>query len=236
MPEGLAYTVRRSRRARRIRLTVTPRDGLVVVVPHRWNGDPGEIVASKERWARRALDSVAEARALHLAGPDALLPDLIELPAVARAWRVEYRHTEGAGVRSRESGSTLVVSGAVDDGAACLAALNAWVHRVAREHLAARLGELSHVHGLGFSAVRVARQRSRWGSCSARGTISLNRNLMFLEPQLVDALLLHELAHTRVLDHSARFWTLLLELDPDAAEHRAALKGAGRLVPAWADA
>jgi predicted metal-dependent hydrolase len=107
---------------------------------------------------------------------------------------------------------------------------------VARTHLQLRLAQLAREHGMSYSAARVARQRSRWGSCSSRGTISLNRNLMFLEPHLVDSLLLHELAHTQVLNHSPRFWRRLVELDPDAHEHRAAMREAGRLVPAWADA
>ena len=63
----------------------------------------------------------------------------------------------------------------------------------------------------------------------------LNRNLLFLPPELVDALILHELAHLRVMDHSARFWSLLATLDPRVLEHRARLKKAADLVPVWAD-
>ena len=80
-PSLPAYTVRVSQRARHPRLTVTPRDGLVVVVPKRWRGDPAELVALKRAWAETALAHVAEERALHAAGPDALLPDRIDLRA-----------------------------------------------------------------------------------------------------------------------------------------------------------
>lgn len=219
-----------------MRLTVNARDGLVVVVPRGWRGDPALIVESHRPWAEAALRRVADRRALHLAGPEALLPHEIALPALGEVWRVEYRAGEGRVVRAVSRGASLVVSGDVDDASACLRALTAWLHRTAREHLTGRLAELADLHGLAYSGVRVAAQRSRWGSCSARGTISLNRNLLFLEPGLVDALLLHELAHTRHLDHSQRFWSALLELDPEAHAHRQALRSATASVPAWAGA
>ena len=79
------------------------------------------------------------------------------------------------------------------------------------------------------------RQRTRWGSCSSRRTISLNRNLVFLPEHLVRSLMLHELAHTLVMNHSERYWTALGDLDPEARSHRAQMRQAHRLVPAWAD-
>jgi hypothetical protein len=65
--------------------------------------------------------------------------------------------------------------------------------------------------------------------------VSIARNALFLPPDLLDALVLHELAHLRVLDHSQRFWTQLLALDPDAHAHREALRRASEFVPPWAD-
>ena len=83
------YTVRRSKRARRVRLTITARDGLVVVLPERWHGDIDALVAEKRTWAERALAQVAERRALHVAGPEALLPDAVGLRALGETWPVE---------------------------------------------------------------------------------------------------------------------------------------------------
>lgn len=230
------YTVRVSPRARRIRLTVTAREGLVVVVPQGLRVDADAIVASKQAWADRALSSLAEKRALHLGGPPALLPDIVELRSLGRTLRV-YRESEVAAssrVRVRESGDYLVITGP-DDPAARVDALSRWLDRGARAWLPIRLSQLAQAHGFEYARVRVTSARSRWGSCSSRGTISLNRTLMFLPPELVDALLLHELAHTRVLDHSPRFWALLGSVDSAATAHRRALKVAGALVPAWAE-
>jgi predicted metal-dependent hydrolase len=229
------YRVRVSQRARRIRLTVNPRDGLVVVVPHRWRGDPSLFVAEKADWARAALESVSERRALLSAGAEALLPDVVELGSVGETWPVEYRTTCSASVRVRTKGSLLVVSGAVDDAEKCLAALTRWLDRTARERLLPLLAGTADAAGIAYQSARVRRQRTRWGSCSSRRTISLNRNLVFLPEHLVRSLMLHELAHTLVMNHSERFWEALAALDPDARPHRAQMRGAHDLVPAWAD-
>jgi predicted metal-dependent hydrolase len=229
------FSVRRSARARRVRLTVTAREGLVVVVPERWRGDVAELVASKAVWAEQALASVADKRALHSAGAEALLPHQIELRARGALLPVEYRAGTGTRVSARTIRGAVAVSGDIDDADACLAALRRWLSREAAAWLPARCEVLGAETGLRPRKVRVTGARTRWGSCSAAGTVMLNRRLMFLPPELVDALILHELAHLSVLDHSARFWTLLTSLDADAAAHRKRLRNAADLVPAWAD-
>lgn len=230
----LDYTVRVSSRARHVRLTVTARDGLVVVVPRGVRVDTERLVALKAAWARRALSRVGDKRALFAAGPEALLPDRVALPLSGIDVAVVCESAGGSSCRAQLRDRTLVVSGPAD-AEARLAALRRWLSAVARETLPVRLGELAAAHNLAYSAVRVTSARSRWGSCSARGTISLNRTLLFLPPELADAVMLHELAHTRSLDHSARFWSVLEALDPRARVHRRALAEAGALVPAWAE-
>lgn len=228
------FIVRRSDRARHIRLTVSARDGLVVVVPREWRGDASAIVASKHAWAERALVSVAERRALHLAGPSALLPDVVELRMTGESLPVTYERTGGESARVARSGDELRVRG-TGDAEALRAALSRWLDRTAREHLPTRAWEVAMSHDITPSRIRVTRARSRWGSCSARGSVSLNRTLVFLPPHLVDALILHELAHLRVMDHSERFWVELERLDPNARRHRTELRDAMALVPPWAE-
>ena len=108
-----------------------------------------------------------------------------------------------------------------------------------REETARRLGPrlLSLADRAGFphpSAVRVARQRSRWASRSSTGTVSLSILLLFLPQPVADHVLLHELCHIEHMDHSPAFHALLARLDPLADAHDAALKNADRdYVPAW---
>lgn len=225
------YTVRTSTRARRIRLSVTAKDGLVVVVPAGWRGDAAAIVASKADWATAALGRVSERRRLHLGGPESLMPGSVALSALGTTYRVNV--CEGSRSQARPSAGMLEVSG--PDAEKRLEALRRWLDRVAAEHLAERLRILAERHGIGYARCRITRAKGRWGSCSGRGTISLNRNLLFLEPELVDALILHELAHVRVMNHSPRFWAELELLDPAARVHRRRLGCANDRVPAWAE-
>jgi predicted metal-dependent hydrolase len=230
-----AYTVRVSRRAHYVRLTVTPRDGLVVVVPERWRGDPARVVAAKREWAERALAKIADKHALHAAGPEALLPDRVDLAALGESWPVEYRAGSPARTTARVQGATVVVSGDVDDAQACLCALRRWLDREARAFLIPLLDAVASQVRLAYAGARVRHTRSRWGSCSHRKTISLSRNLVFLPPHLVRALMLHELAHTRVMNHSPRFWTELERYDEHAQRHRAEMRSAEQFVPPWAE-
>lgn len=135
---------------------------------------------------------------------------------------------------STELCGVLLVSGAVGHPEACRAALRRWLSRRAREHLPTLLAELGKVEGLSYSKVTVRGQRTRWGSCSSRGAISLNRHLLFLPPQLVRYVLIHELCHTVKSDHSAGFWREVGRREPEAGRLRKELRVAGRCVPGWA--
>ncbi|MCE5249658.1 M48 family metallopeptidase [bacterium] len=77
----------------------------------------------------------------------------------------------------------------------------------AARKLVRRLRELSIQHGLPFKKVTIRNQRTRWGSCSSKNSISLNMNLVKLPDDLIDYVLIHELVHTRIKNHSIDFWT-----------------------------
>jgi predicted metal-dependent hydrolase len=79
----------------------------------------------------------------------------------------------------------------------------------ARKKITGRLHQLAHEHGFIYHKVSIRNQRTRWGSCSGKGNISLNMKLVALPSELSDYVLLHELVHTRIHNHSKRFWTEL---------------------------
>mgnify|MGYP004552022991 FL=1 len=81
--------------------------------------------------------------------------------------------------------------------------------RRAQQFLPPLLAELASMHGLTYKKVRVTGARSKWGSCTSAGTINLSCYLMLLPPHLMDYVLLHELAHTREMNHGQQFYALL---------------------------
>ena len=76
----------------------------------------------------------------------------------------------------------------------------------AQSYLPGRVGELSEKHGFTISGLKIRRMKTRWGSCTARKSINLNSWLVMLPEHLSDYVILHELVHTRIPDHSHRFW------------------------------
>ncbi len=94
----------------------------------------------------------------------------------------------------------------------------------AERELPARLLELAAQHGYHVAGVTVRSQRSRWGSCSPAGRISLNWRLAQVPPQVRDYVLLHELTHLAVSNHSPRFWKALEAVCPWHLEARAWLR------------
>jgi len=88
----------------------------------------------------------------------------------------------------------------------------------ARKKLVNRLNELSEQYGFRYNKVFVRNQKTRWGSCSSKNNINLNIKLVRLPDEMIDYVLLHELVHTRIKNHTKAFWTELNKFVGDAKE------------------
>ncbi|MDR3043662.1 MAG: M48 family metallopeptidase [Desulfovibrio sp.] len=172
-------------------------------------------------------------------GPDGIrsVPGEVVLSAVQARYAV-IRASLAPGMRPelREVDAALrlrVPEGGTGDGVA-VDLLRDWLRAVARRRLAPWLHGLAVEHGFHYQRCVVRMQQTRWGSCSARGTISCNASLLFLPRELARHVLLHELCHTVHLDHSSRFHALLDKVDPDAARWREGLRSGWSYVPWWA--
>lgn len=229
------YRLRVSARARIVRLCVSLDRGLEVVVPRGFDRrQVPQVLTRKAPWIRRALERIDQQRRL-LALDEWRMPERIEFPATGAEWKVHAEWRPGARVYARVQGDgVLAFRGPIDREPAVRALLGRFLMVQAREHLARLLEGASLATGLDYTRVSVRRQRTRWGSCSAHGAISLNAALLFLPAHLTYYVLVHELCHTVHLNHSQRFWRLV---ERHCAEYRSAereLRTAWMFVPHWA--
>jgi len=230
------YQVRVSRRARNVRLKISASEGLTITAPHAFElSRIPDLLETKKRWIASHLERFAAAKAFAERTPEEARPGVITLPALGETWRVDYCETQARSVvvLSRGDGK-LVVRGAIGDERACRVAMRRWLARRAKDRIVPWLRQLGEQHGLLFSRVMIKGQKTRWGSCSRRKTISLNYKLLFLSPPAVRYILIHELCHTRQMNHSNRFWTLVRALEPDYRDRVKELRQGPRRVPAWA--
>ncbi len=105
-----------------------------------------------------------------------------------------------------------------------------FLQNLAKENLTDRVFILSNKFGLEVKKVRVGNQKSRWGSCSSRGTISLNWRLLLLNYSLGQYVILHELAHLKHLNHSLAFWQYLESICPGARIQDRELRSEGKKI------
>jgi predicted metal-dependent hydrolase len=211
-----SYTIRRSDRARRIRVRVDPRDGAVeVVLPKRAaQREAAAAVAELRSWIdrRRAEVAVAQAR---VAARDGTVPylgtDLLVRPERGRT-RVHRR------------GDVLLVPAGE---AEAHAALERWYRRQARAEIAPRLDAAAAAVGKSYTKLTIRDQRTRWGSCSSTGAMSFNWRLLLAPEPVLEYVVRHEAAHLAVMDHSPRFWAVMARLMPGYQQPRRWLRDHG---------
>jgi predicted metal-dependent hydrolase len=204
----MEYSIRRSDRARRVRVTVEPDGTVVVVLPRR---APERYAAAAIRelapWIERRLSEVEANRAL-VAERNGTVPflgsTLLLKPEPGRS-------------RATRSGDVLKVPA---EPAQQRHALELWYRRQAAREIAPRLDAACARAGLRYTKLTIRAQKTRWGSCSQSGAISFNWRLLLAPPQILDYVVWHEVCHLAVMDHSPRFWGLLARHLPDYPAQR----------------
>ncbi len=222
------WQVRVSPRARRLSIRVYPAGRVEVVAPPRASAGMVQQFVSKHRdWI--------EARVSECAAQQRLMtpPSEVPLLAIGQMVQVTYRHEAGQPRLRHPAPQQVLLRGTVAETRNWSRLLTAWLVELANHEFESRLRQLATAHGFEFDRLQIRRQRTRWGSCSSSGTISLNMCALFLRPAVLRYLMIHELCHTRHMNHSARFWNLVQAIEPDYRALDKELTQAWRQVPAW---
>lgn len=227
---GLLLAIRESSRARHLILQVIPPGTVEVVVPRGTRPQDVRTFVDEHRcWIEQAGDALKS----QFRGEDVALPRSIDLAAVERSFAVSYEHDPRARPAWRVEGRTLVLRCADEAFEDADSLLRRWLMRQGREHLKPWLAREAARLGVAPRGVHIRLQRTRWGSCSGQGTISLNASLMLVPPALVRYLLVHELCHLRHLNHSPRYWRTVARFEPGFERLDRELSASWTTLPAW---
>ncbi len=219
------YVFKRVPRRRHVHLLVNDQGVMEVRAPWRFSRSRArDAMRENAEWVLRALEGMRERLARRprlttgLRLP--LLDESLRLEVRPRAQMDLFHDTRPRPGRVVRRGEVLSARPASLREADLRALLEAWYRREATTRLAARIEHFAPRLGVRPSRVTVRGQRSRWGSCSGKGSVSLNWRLMLVPGALADYVVVHELCHLRHMDHSPRFWAMVESVLPDYRQRR----------------
>jgi predicted metal-dependent hydrolase len=205
------YVVKRSSVARQVRFEIKAGTGLAVILPRRCNLDGvDDMLESKQRWILGRIDRFATPSG-SAGNPRLRFGDAI--PYLGQ----EVRIVHGDGIACAQSvellGQTLVVhhDSQVTD---LESSLERWYRAQAAILLQQKAREYAAAFGVEYGRFSIRGQRTRWASCSHKGTLSFNWRLIMAPERVVDYVVIHELAHLKEMNHTRRFWQLVAERCP----------------------
>jgi predicted metal-dependent hydrolase len=221
------YQIRRSKRAKYLRINIHPQHGIEVVLPVQMSERlVGPFVQQHQEWIERQINKLGMHRPTQL-------PEHIHLMMNNEVWQVSYDTGANKRHRLKQNGHQLVIIGPDKDPRPCREQLQRWLRKKAKHLLPQRLEELSRSTRLDYNSIAIRSQKTRWGSCSSKRNINLNDRLALLPQELVDYVMIHELCHTREMNHSPAFWKLVESHCADYKIQRRKLNKARQQLPDW---
>ena len=220
--QTVTYIVKRSLRAKNVRLEVRPQTGLTVIIPESYKiGKLPRLLQSKERWILNNL-----ARCSHFQSPSAgrELRSGDSVPYLGRDLELVKRGNHSGVGNVMLEGNTLAVSPELFKNGILELALEQWYRTEAAKLINERVDKLSSQMGACYKRIVIRGQKTRWGSCSHKKNLSFNWKLVMAPETVIDYVIIHELSHLKEMNHSRRFWELVAQYCPGWQEHKKWLK------------
>lgn len=217
------YITKINKRSKRIKLQFCAYRGLIISSPKK---------LSEKRIKNIFNENHTWIKAQQLKHPiqqGAILPNDLQLLALDSNFQITYKQTANKKVIVQNQ--QLVVSGSNEQEQ--VLAIKAWIRQQAKLHFKSKLDIWSNKTQLTYSKLTVRSQKSRWGSCSSNGTISLNDQLLFMPDTVLDYIIVHELCHTVHPNHSAKYWSLVHTHYPNYKLQENLLAQYSKKIPSW---
>ncbi len=226
----IPYRVRVSNRSKHLRLVIENGGQLWVVVPKGFDsGDLCRVLESKKGWLSKNLSLLSGPGGS--GSPGQACPT--EALYLGRRYPIRIRYGAVAGATLEYDGTAFRIILPFDRqevermANTVRALLEKWYRRQAAELFPARLSHYNRDWRLTYNGIRIKGQRTRWGSCSAKKNLNFNWRLLMAPLEVLDYVVVHELAHLMELNHSPKFWQLVQSRCPAYRQHRVWLRRHG---------
>lgn len=216
------FVHRTSTRSRSLRLRVE-QDGTVVVTspPRVPSLVVQQFVASHQAWIAAQRQRFVSAKELTITG------ETVQLFGVTYTKKVAYSNSKPVGIAVK--GSELLINPADPHWpeSKILTSIERFLKNTAEQYIIPRTKQLAEKMVVTVKSITMRQQKTRWGSCSSDGSIQFNWRLVHYAPEIIDYVIVHELAHRVHMNHSSAFWKLVGQYDPEYTKHRGWLRRHG---------
>ncbi len=222
-----AYRIKRHRLAKSVKLRPSLTHGLEITVPYRFSEKQLPAILDQNRdWIIKQLQRLANNYTDEL-------PAHLMLHALNELWQINYIATLSRLELFQRPQLELVLTGKLNDKTKCREKLVSWLRQKAEEVMGPMVKRMSEHTQLPYEKITIRDQKTLWGSCTADKSLNFNYKLIFLPLPLMQHVIIHELCHTKHLNHSMRFWNLVATFDPAWRDHKRELRRADKYIPGW---
>ncbi len=226
-PYHLVY----SKRAKYIRIKLSPRGDLSVTLPSNTKEKYAhQFVDSKKKWIEKHLAKVKRSK-------KQTIPRSLDLKLLDEVWGIDYSEVKIIGSNklrlTEQKDHVLNIQGKIEhlnDFELIATTINQWCKKKSKLIFNKMLQETAEIHGFHYNRLSIRSQKTRWGSCSDKRNINLNSKLLFMPVEVVRYVMIHELCHTIEMNHSKKFWALVEDCDPNFKQHKKVLKVMGKSI------
>lgn len=209
--ETIEYELRRSTEASEPRIDVDIH-GVTVVLPESGESLPAELLKENASWVLEKRRMYQEYRE---EAPERTFEAGETFPYLGDPHKLVVEPRQSHAV----SDQTIRLRGSAVEQSSVKQVLRNFYRNRARQYFADRADQYASQMGLEYKQIEIRNQRTKWGSCSTSGTLGLNWRLMMASPEVIDYIVVHELAHLRESNHTQAFWDFVAEYDSDYVEH-----------------
>lgn len=216
----ISYQLQRHRRAHNIKIKIAPTAEVIVVAPPDCpTRFIDNFVQKHQEWIENSLAKVRSQRRA------VIDPNKVQVFGKTYQKKVTYTAAQQIGIRI--VGEEMHVNPVSNTPASVQKTIEQFLKNTAAKYIIPRTHQLADTMGIQFHNISLKNQKTRWGSCSSDGNLNFNWRLVHSPPVIIDYVIIHELAHRKEMNHSAKFWQLVAQFDPEHLKHRGWLKRQG---------